>query len=156
MFVIPFIGPHRRNDDGDATISSNFKDSLEINPDPSTKDVDNLRIKEKNIFQTMWDKFSKAIQHGVNKEVANYQEHLHQEMHDAATKYDPDTERLYSFLQVLTASFASFSHGSNDVANAVGPLAAIYFIYENARVDSAKTPVPLWGLALGGFAIDVG
>eukprot|EP00834_Sanchytrium_tribonematis_P004955 NODE_271_length_11194_cov_0.541595.p9 type:complete len:156 gc:universal NODE_271_length_11194_cov_0.541595:7322-7789(+) len=43
----------------------------------------------------------------------------------------------------------------SDVANAIGPLATIYYIYENKNVSSS-IPVPIWLLAFGGFAIDVG
>jgi phosphate/sulfate permease len=44
-----------------------------------------------------------------------------QTAHDVATRYDPHTERLFSAVQVFTASFASLAHGSNDVANGEQP-----------------------------------
>ncbi|KAF9098271.1 Na+/Pi symporter, partial [Mortierella sp. AD031] len=56
---------------------------------------------------------------------------------------------------VITACFTSFAHGSNDVANAIGPLATIYHIWEHASFDS-KALVPVWILAFGGVAIDLG
>lgn len=98
-----------------------------------------------------------ATTYGINKEVRNYKSKEMKEMHDLAPKYNNRTEYLYSFLQVVTACFASFAHGSNDVANAVGPLSVIYYIYDNAKIDAkGKTPVPIWILAFGGLAIDVG
>ncbi|CAI6003614.1 unnamed protein product [Closterium sp. NIES-65] len=50
--------------------------------------------------------------------------------HEVAVLYDNKTEYLYSLLQVVTASFASFSHGSNDVAGSLGPLAGVYQLWE--------------------------
>src|SRR4051794_29230765 len=66
-------------------------------------------------------KAQKVAMRGVNQEVVHYKEHELQKIHDAAPKYDDKTERLFSFVQILTACTASFAHGSNDVANAVGP-----------------------------------
>jgi phosphate/sulfate permease len=79
-----------------------------------------------------------------------------QAMHDDAIQYDANTEYMYSFLQVVTASMASFAHGSNDVANAIGPLSAVYYIWHTGRLPTSKTEVPLWVLAVGGAAIDIG
>ena len=50
-------------------------------------------------------------------------------IHDNAEVFDPKTEELFKFLQVFTAMCDSFSHGANDVANAVGPFATILSIY---------------------------
>lgn len=64
---------------------------------------------------------------GMNKDIsANPQM---DEIHDNSTKYHPVTERLFCTLQVLTSCFASFAHGSNDVANAIGPLTTIYYVW---------------------------
>ncbi|KAJ1999252.1 hypothetical protein GGI04_004646 [Coemansia thaxteri] len=94
---------------------------------------------------------------GVNKDVRNLDNKKLANVHDAARKFDDDTEYLFSFLQVITACLASFSHGSNDVANAAGPIAAIYEIWKTAQVDtSGKAPVPMWILAMAGAAIDLG
>jgi len=80
-----------------------------------------------------------------------------QSMHDKAEKFDPKTEKLYNYLMIMTASFMSFAHGSNDVANAVGPLSAIYHVWKHSTVDvSGKVPVPIWILVFGGVGIDVG
>ncbi|KAL4218464.1 hypothetical protein ACF0H5_023198 [Mactra antiquata] len=70
-------------------------------------------------------------------------------------KDTPETQSLFSFLQVLTAIFGSFAHGGNDVSNAIGPLVAIWI---TATTGSAaqKAPVPIWILLLGGVGISVG
>jgi phosphate/sulfate permease len=72
-----------------------------------------------------------------------------------APEYDADAENMFSYLQVFTACLLSFGHGANDVANAIGPLSAIFTIYETGEVTS-KSPVQKWALALGGAGIVVG
>jgi len=51
--------------------------------------------------------------------------------------------------------FSSLAHGSNDVANAISPLAAIWSIYKTSGIES-KTDVPIWILILGGVGIVLG
>jgi phosphate/sulfate permease len=64
-------------------------------------------------------------------------------------------EKIFVYLQILTACFVAFSHGSNDVANAIGPLSSAYqAIRSGTVVGSAE--VPMWALALGGVGIIVG
>ena len=58
-------------------------------------------------------------------------------------------------LQILTACAIAFAHGSNDVANAIGPLAAIVNAVENVDL-TAKTPIAPWMLAIGGLGIVIG
>ncbi|MDW8139231.1 MAG: anion permease [Pseudothermotoga sp.] len=64
-------------------------------------------------------------------------------------------EAVFKRLQVMTSCYVSFSHGANDVANAVGPLALIYWIVSYGSVVQ-KILVPTWLLALGGLGISVG
>lgn len=64
-------------------------------------------------------------------------------------------QRIFVYLQILSAAFVAFAHGSNDVANAVGPLAAVITILKTGQV-AMKTPVPLWVLGLGGAGIVIG
>lgn len=75
---------------------------------------------------------------------------------------DPETlnrfnfiEYIFKYLQILTACFVALAHGSNDVANAVGPFAAIISIVQTGSV-LAKTEVPIWILAMGGIGIVIG
>ena len=65
------------------------------------------------------------------------------------------TENLFKYLQVLTAFYIAFAHGSNDVANAVGPLAAVVSILQGGAVEM-KVEMPTWILALGGGFIVLG
>ncbi|CAO3578486.1 unnamed protein product [Absidia cylindrospora] len=108
-------------------------------------------------FAQLKAKAINAAMHGLRQDVRNIDnEHL-KKVHAAATLYDDDAEYLFSFLQILTACMASFAHGSNDVANAVGPLASIFDLWQTGVVDvSGKVAVPIWILAYGGAAIDLG
>ena len=64
-------------------------------------------------------------------------------------------ESLANPLQVLSAAYEAFAHGANDVANAIGPVAAIYAILQTHQVDM-QVSVPTWILAIGGLGIVVG
>ena len=64
-------------------------------------------------------------------------------------------ERIFIFLQILTACFVAFAHGANDVANAIGPLSAAVQTINQGAV-AATSVVPMWALALGGVGIIVG
>lgn len=62
---------------------------------------------------------------------------------------------LFTIPLIYAAALLSFAHGANDVANAVGPLAAIYDAIVNVQV-SAKASIPLWIMVVGGVGISVG
>jgi PiT family inorganic phosphate transporter len=64
-------------------------------------------------------------------------------------------ERVFGVLMVLTACGMAFAHGSNDVANAIGPLAAVIGIATTGTI-TAKSSLPIWVLVLGGGGIVVG
>ena len=71
---------------------------------------------------------------------------------------EPDfvrVERVFVVLQILTACSVAFAHGSNDVANAIGPLAAVVHVAQGAEL-TGKAPVALWMLVLGGVGIVIG
>ncbi|KAF9301541.1 hypothetical protein BGZ74_006583 [Mortierella antarctica] len=104
---------------------------------------------------TMFQKLKAKATAGMSHDIKENTEAV-ENIHDNSTKYDAKTEQLFCTLQVLTACFSSFAHGSNDVANAIGPLTTIYYIWKHAAVDVTGTPVPAWILAYGGIAIDIG
>lgn len=64
-------------------------------------------------------------------------------------------EEMSGPLQILSACFESFSHGANDVANAIGPVAAILVIVQTSRVEM-QVAVPVWLLLMGGVGLAVG
>ena len=64
-------------------------------------------------------------------------------------------EKVFAVLMVITACSMAFAHGSNDVANAIGPVAAVISIARSGLVEQSS-PIPIWVLILGGFGIVLG
>ena len=64
-------------------------------------------------------------------------------------------EGIFAYLQIGTACSVAFAHGANDVANAIGPFAAIVSVFRTGNVEM-KVGVPIWVLALGGLGIVIG
>ena len=65
-------------------------------------------------------------------------------------------EKVFGVLMVFTACSMAFAHGSNDVANAIGPLAAVVGVVETGGVFTQESSVPEWILLLGGVGIVIG
>ncbi|HJM19078.1 MAG TPA: DUF47 family protein [Candidatus Thalassarchaeaceae archaeon] len=67
-------------------------------------------------------------------------------------------ERVFIWLQIITACYVAFAHGANDVANAIGPMAAIYDISTSADgiLSPEQVAVPIELLLLGGAGITIG
>lgn len=64
-------------------------------------------------------------------------------------------ERMFIFLQILSACFVAFAHGANDVANAIGPVSAVLDIIDLGVVSNVS-PIPAWLLVFGGIGIVLG
>ncbi len=64
-------------------------------------------------------------------------------------------EKTFRYLQILSACFVAFAHGANDVANAIGPVAAVLDIIKNGAISPVSV-IPPWILAFGGLGIVVG
>ena len=67
-----------------------------------------------------------------------------------------NVEKVFAVLMVVTACCMAFAHGSNDVANAIGPLAAVVSIVGNEGEIVKKAALEWWILPLGGFGIVAG
>jgi PiT family inorganic phosphate transporter len=67
-----------------------------------------------------------------------------------------NVEKVFAVLMVFTACAMAFAHGSNDVANAVGPIAAVVGVLNNGGNVMAQSPMPAWILLLGGGGIVLG
>ncbi|MFT6507211.1 MAG: PiT family inorganic phosphate transporter [Colwellia polaris] len=74
---------------------------------------------------------------------------------DKTTHY-ANVEKVFAVLMVVTACCMAFAHGSNDVANAIGPLAAVVSIVDNGGEIAKKASLVWWILPLGGFGIVAG
>ncbi len=66
-----------------------------------------------------------------------------------------NVEKIFAVLMVFTASAMAFAHGSNDVANAVGPMAAVIDVAQSGTM-AAKANVPPWVLLVGAIGIVIG
>jgi PiT family inorganic phosphate transporter len=67
-----------------------------------------------------------------------------------------NVEKVFAVLMIVTACCMAFAHGSNDVANAIGPLAAVVSIVGNEGQIAAKSTIAWWILPLGGIGIVAG
>jgi PiT family inorganic phosphate transporter len=65
-------------------------------------------------------------------------------------------ERIFGVLLIFTACAMAFAHGSNDIANAIGPLAAVVSIVKSGGDVTANTPLPIWILFFGAVGILTG
>lgn len=65
-------------------------------------------------------------------------------------------EGIFKKVQIITSSYVCFSHGANDVANAVGPIALILTITQNGGSVKSVVEVPRYILLIGGFGIALG
>ena len=65
-------------------------------------------------------------------------------------------ERIFVWLQVITAAYVAFAHGANDRSNAIGPMAAVYQILSDGGKLAAEAPVPTWLVLLGSLGIAIG
>lgn len=64
-------------------------------------------------------------------------------------------EKIFVYLQIISACFMAFAHGANDVANAIGPLSATLTVL-STQTTNMTNMVPTWMLALGGLGIIIG
>lgn len=79
---------------------------------------------------------------------------LKQESENIDLEY-AQVEKVFSYLQIMSACMMAFAHGANDVANAIGPLSAATAILTTG-LYAVEAPVPMWALALGGVGIVIG
>lgn len=73
----------------------------------------------------------------------------------ALRKYNHSVEHIFSKMQIMTSCYMQFSHGSNDAANAIAPLALILTVINGGLITS-QLSIPIWVLMLGGLGIGIG
>ena len=100
-----------------------------------------------------------SIKENINYDMDQIKVDEVKEIHDNSEKFEKKTEESFKYLQIFTAMCDSFSHGANDVANAIGPYAAIVSIYMNEG-DLEKTvemnEYAYAILGMGGIGISIG
>ncbi|KAK5654238.1 hypothetical protein OQA88_7413 [Cercophora sp. LCS_1] len=109
---------------------------------------------------------NRVLLRGLEKDIISLQKHHPTsvlswdlaDMHSHSKRYDNRVEYMYSSLQIITASAASFIHGANDVANCIGPFATAYSIWRTGEINTSEegNEVPVWALCFGGAAIVLG
>lgn len=92
---------------------------------------------------------------GVTRDVITHDSELLRAIHARAHRYDDRVEHLWTYCQVVSAMMMSIAHGSNDVANAVGPWAAAYSTYKSGEVN-VEAPTPVWFLVVAGLLLGLG
>ena len=120
-------------------------------------DLYNISIEDNNEIELSIQSKIKNNKTNLNIKNDNELERI-VDLHSKAEKFDDKTENVFKYLQIFTAICDSFSHGANDVANAIGPFVTIYTIYmtndlskKNDMDDSAY-----WILGMGGVGIAFG
>ena len=142
------INDNNKNDDNN---SNNIQEEKEEKEEKKEEKKEN-KIKMKQRIKNAYNSINIDIESDIiaDKKVS--------EIHNKAEKFDEKTEEGFKFLQIFTAICDSFSHGANDVANAIGPFAAIYLIWINGDIKKKMemNDDAYWILALGGVGIVVG
>jgi phosphate/sulfate permease len=100
-----------------------------------------------------WTKF--LLLRGVTIDAISHDSDLLRSIHARANRYDVRVEHLWTYCQVLSAILMSIAHGSNDIANAVGPLSAVWATYHSGEVNT-RSGTPVWILVIGGFMLGLG
>ncbi len=92
----------------------------------------------------------------ILRDVEDYAEKVreHSNLYTASSDYKI-VEKMFASLQIMSAAYVAFAHGANDVANAIGPVAAALEIVRKGGL-SMTSHVPAWLLAMGGVGIVVG
>ncbi|KAF9093385.1 hypothetical protein BGX23_003356, partial [Mortierella sp. AD031] len=111
LFYIPFVSPREKitlsqeeaGQKSEKSADGTDADSSDAKADPS---LVQLESKEKSFGQ----KFKGALTHGLTQEINITHDEGTNAVHENATKFDRDTERLFSAVQVITACFTSFAH----------------------------------------------
>ena len=64
-------------------------------------------------------------------------------------------ERIFVWLQIITAAYVAFAHGANDRSNAIGPMAAVWQVLSSDTGElAAKADIPLWLILLGSAGLE--
>ncbi|KAJ0162586.1 Phosphate-repressible phosphate permease pho-4 [Colletotrichum tanaceti] len=92
---------------------------------------------------------------GVTRDCVTHASSQLSAIHGKARRYDNRVEHLWTYAQVASAMMMSIAHGSNDVANAVGPWIAAYQVYMTGEIrEDGESPV--WILVAAGFLLGAG
>jgi PiT family inorganic phosphate transporter len=102
-----------------------------------------------------WGYLKYCFLQGVTRDVITHDSTLLRDIHSRARRYDDRVEHMWTYCQVISAIMMSIAHGSNDVANAVGPWVGSYHTYRSGVVDT-EASTPIWFLVLAGLLLGGG
>ena len=102
-----------------------------------------------------WGYLKYVLLQGVTRDCVTHDTDMLRDIHARAHRYDVRVEHLWTYCQVISAMMMSIAHGSNDVANAVGPWVATYQTYQSGIVDT-EAPTPVWFLVVAGLLLGTG
>ena len=146
--IIPFI-PHMKN-----KINQRIDNERDL-PVIENNEIIPIIQKEKKGLNKIVSKIKDNMEYDLDQiKVDNVKV-----IHDNCEVFDKKTEESFKYLQIFTAICDSFSHGANDVANAIGPYAAIVSIYMDDGEMSKKVEMDKYAymiLAMGGVGISLG
>ncbi|KAJ5466655.1 hypothetical protein N7539_009384 [Penicillium diatomitis] len=153
-------GPTERTDGDEEKNLNSLNSSPEIKPrkkhlEPKERFIDPVRdlpwtSPKKHLGYLKW-----FFLQGVTRDVVTHDSAALRAIHARADRFDDRVEHLWTYCQVASAIMMSIAHGSNDVANAVGPWAAVYSTY-HAGVVETKAPTPVWFLVVAGLLLGIG
>lgn len=105
--------------------------------------------------QRLWGFTKFILLQGVTRDCVSHANLALRDVHGKAPKYDIRVEHLWTYCQVASAMLMSIAHGSNDVANAVGPWVASYQTF-NAGAVVRDSDTPVWFLVIAGLLLGAG
>lgn len=103
----------------------------------------------------LWSLFKFCLLRGITTDCVTHNLPELERIHARAVRYRNRVEHLWTYAQVVSAMLMSIAHGSNDVANAVGPWAASYSAWTTSRVLT-EVDTPIWMLAVAGLLFGCG
>jgi phosphate/sulfate permease len=103
----------------------------------------------------LWGYIKFGLLQGVTRDCVSHNSAALAAVHAAARRYDNRVEHLWTYAQVASAMMMSIAHGSNDVANAVGPWVAAYGTWQTGVV-SEDVDTPVWILIVAGLLLGAG
>jgi phosphate/sulfate permease len=105
--------------------------------------------------QRHWGYLKFIVLQGVTRDVITHDSDKLRAIHARANRYDVRVEHMWTYCQVVSAMMMSIAHGSNDVANAVGPWSAVYQTYQEGAI-ATKSDTPVWMLIVAGLLLGIG
>lgn len=147
-FAVTYLLLRNKKDKAEQETSSRHSPQSVVSLDKAIKHLQRVHA---NTVEGAHDKIT-----GILSEVRSISQTLRKETSFSERTSEYKTvENMFVYLQIFSACFVAFAHGANDVANAIGPVAAVLDIIKNGAISDVAT-VPSWLLAFGGIGIVIG